>query len=113
MCSKFLLFSILVVTFMAQCHASCDHYDNGKGGVLKWDCGSSCTGTPSCGKKDCGNVDNMCYCSCPSFSPWSGNPNNWSCQPTTLGWKWNKGIKKADGSYALNGTKGDGKHYVC
>jgi hypothetical protein len=62
-------------------------------------------------KNDCGNKENMCYCDCSSFS--DGTPDNWSCQQTELGWKWNNGIKNADGSYALNGTKGDGKQYVC
>jgi hypothetical protein len=111
MCSKYLLVSLLFVSLTVQCYASCVHYDNGKGGKLKWDCGSSCTGTPSCGRKDCGNKDNMCYCDCSSYS--DGYPDHWSCQQTASGWKWNNGIKNADGSYALNGTKGDGKHYVC
>ena len=55
--------------------------------------------------KTCGNVDNMCYCLC------AGEKSK--CRTTDLGWKWNNGIKNADGSHALNGTKGDGKEYVC
>jgi hypothetical protein len=27
-----------------------------------------------------------------------------------IGYKWNKGVKFANGSYALNGTKDDGKY---
>ena len=46
----------------------------------------------------------MCYCDC------DDDP---TCKTTELGYTWNKGIKLANGSYALNGTKGDGKHYVC
>ena len=74
----------------------------------KWgsDCGEDCTGTPSCGNNDCGNVDDMCYCHCESNTLMS-------CVPTAKGWKWNRGIRKTDGSYALNGTKGDGKYYRC
>jgi hypothetical protein len=30
-----------------------------------------------------------------------------------LGYKWNGGIKDANGNFALNGTKGDGKEYDC
>ena len=74
-------------------------------------CGEDCTGTPACmyGKK-CGNVDDMCYCQCIRI------PNTlykYNCLTSDLGYKWNNGIKKDDGSYALNGTAGDGKHYRC
>jgi len=68
------------------------------------DCGTGCTGTPSCNGKKCGNVDNMCYCDC---------NDDEVCKTTDLGYTWNKGIKLANGSYALNGTKGDGKQYKC
>ena len=34
-------------------------------------------------------------------------------ETTTKGYKWNDGVKNADGSYALNDTKGDGKAYKC
>jgi len=67
-------------------------------------CGTGCTGTPPCDSRRCGNVDNMCYCDC---------GDNYTCKTTELGSKWNGGIKLANGSYALNGTKGDGKEYVC
>jgi len=66
-------------------------------------CGSGCTGTPACSGTKCGNVDNICYCDC----------SNYRCKPTALGWKWNKGIKLKNNSYALNGTKGDGREYIC
>jgi hypothetical protein len=45
----------------------------------------------------------MCYCDC-----YAGH-----CETSALGYKWNGGILKEDGSYALNGTKGDGKEYSC
>ncbi len=82
--------------------------NNSKGGCSKSGdsaCGTSCTGTPGCSGKKCGNVDNMCYCDC------SGAKHK--CKTSVLGDKWNDGIKLADGSYALNGTKGDGKGYNC
>ena len=46
----------------------------------------------------------MCYCDC---------GDNYTCKTTELGYTWNGGIKLANGSYALNGTKGDGKEYSC
>ncbi len=52
------------------------------------DCGNACTGTPACDGRRCGNVDNMCYCHCGSYT----------CKPTELGYTWNKGIKLANGS---------------
>ncbi len=72
-------------------------------------CGPDCTGTPSCNGRTCGNVDNMCYCDC------EGAPGEMSftCRTTELGYKWNGGIKLKSGSYALNGTKGDGRQYKC
>ena len=70
----------------------------------KSDCGKGCTGTPACDGRRCGNVDNMCYCDCVDDN---------SCKTTELGYKWNGGIKLANGSYALNGTRGDGREYVC
>ena len=68
------------------------------------DCGKGCTGTPTCRGSTCGNVDNMCYCDCNV---------DFECLTTELGYTRNKGIKLANGSYALNGTKGDGNHYDC
>jgi len=47
----------------------------------------------------------MCYCNCDK------QPGH--CKTTELGYKWNGGAKLANGSYALNGTKGDGKGYDC
>ncbi len=70
-------------------------------------CGSGCTGTPSCGDHKCGNVDDMCFCFCKKDITKS------VCKTSELGYKWNDGIKLANGSYALNGTKGDGKAYEC
>ena len=35
------------------------------------------------------------------------------CKTTALGYKWNSGAKLSNGSYAFNGTKGDGKEYKC
>jgi hypothetical protein len=67
-------------------------------------CGSDCTGRPRCNGKTCGNVDDMCYCSC---------SQSYTCMTTELGYKWNNGVKLENGSYALNGTKGDGKQYNC
>ena len=66
-------------------------------------CGIGCTGTPPCKGSRCGNVDNMCYCDC--------DVARIKCKTTELGYTWNKWIKLANGSYALNGTKGDGKEY--
>jgi hypothetical protein len=75
-------------------------YNNGVG-----DCGSDCTGRPHCDGKRCGNINDMCYC---NFT-WNGIQNNYKCVTSDLGYKWYGGIKLANGSYALNGTKGDGK----
>ena len=71
----------------------------------KYDCGIGCTGTPACGGRKCGNVHDMCYCLC--------TYDDGYCRPTAKGYKWNKGVQLANGSYALNGTKGDGKEYNC
>jgi len=98
MFSKFFLLSmLLMVMLLIQCNEGC--YDNDYA-----NCGSDCIGTPRCNGKTCGNVDDMCYCNC--IRPYK-------CLTTELGYKWNKGVKLANGSYALNGTKGDGKQYVC
>jgi len=79
------------------CYKETGQYDNSA-------CGKGCTGTPGCGGRRCGNVDNMCYCDC---------GDNYTCKTTKLGFKWNGGITLVNGSYALNGTKGDGRHYDC
>ena len=73
-------------------------------------CGWDCTGTPACNGKKCGNVDDMCYCECDNSNGWT---TKYKCRTTELGYKWNGGIKKANGDYALNGTKGDDKEYKC
>jgi hypothetical protein len=80
--------------------------ENCKKGIdhgLPYACGTGCTGTPSCSSTKCGNVDNMCYCECVSYE----------CKTSELGYTWNHGIKLENGSYALNGTKGDGGEYKC
>ena len=98
MYSKFLLLSLLIFALFngSDSNADCVKKDGSA-------CGTGCTGTPACDGKKCGNVDNMCYCDC----------GDETCKTTELGYKWNKGIKLANGSYALNGTKGDGNQYVC
>ena len=102
MLSKTLLFTLLIGTFVVK--------SNGSEGCVKkkdWHsaCGEGCTGTPACFYKKCGNVDNVCYCSC---------DGEWfKCKTSALGYKWNSGAKLSNGSYAFNGTKGDGKHYIC
>jgi hypothetical protein len=102
---KFLLLSLVVFTLFLQSDSSEDCNKKYSFGFGNFACGKGCTGTPSCGKKTCGNVANMCYCSCAD--------NAGDCYTSELGYKWNGGIKLANGSYALNGTKGDGKYYVC
>ncbi len=101
--SKVLLLSLLIFGLFhgSDSNAGCSKRG---GGNFKSDCGTACTGTPSCDGKRCGNVDNMCYCDC---------DDDYKCKTTELGSKWNGGIKLANGSYALNGTKGDGKEYSC
>jgi len=47
----------------------------------------------------------MCYCDC--------DGDDFECKTSELGFKWNGGVQLKDGSYALNGTKGDGNHYDC
>lgn len=74
-------------------------------------CGSGCKGTPKCKNHTCGNKANMCYCECADVGPRMGT--YYSCKTSETGYKWNGGIKNADGSYALNGTKGDGREYDC
>ena len=106
MYSKFLLLSFLFFTLLYRIHTNVDNCDKNYWGAFY--CGSNCTGTPQCGaNKKCGNVDNMCYCECGLIIT---NPQ---CRTTDLGYKWNNGIKLANGSYALNGTKGDGNEYKC
>ena len=51
----------------------------------------------------------MCYCDC----YWNGWGTSYKCRTSELGYKWNGGIKDANGNFALNGTKGDGKEYDC
>jgi len=82
-------------------NAECDKNSDGN---LHYACGTGCTGTPSCDGIRCGNVDNMYYCDC---------GDDYKCKTTELGYTWNDGIKLANGSYALNGTMGDGKEYKC
>ena len=94
--SKFLLLSFLFFTLIFGTD-SCTREGSGNY------CGSDCTGTPMCTNGKCGNVDDMCFCDC----------NVHKCKTTDLGIKWNDGIKLANGSYALNGTAGDGKDYRC
>jgi hypothetical protein len=103
---NYLLVTLLFFTFFYQSNSSkdCDKVTLVRDSVYKFACGQGCTGTPSCGLITCGNKDNMCYCDC---------DDNYMCKTSELGYKWNKGVKLANGSYALNGTKGDGKHYVC
>ena len=57
-----------------------------------------------CDGKTCGNIDDMCYCDC---------KQSYTCMTTELCYKWNNGMKLANGSYALNGTKGDDKQHNC
>ena len=97
--SKFLLLSFLFFTLIFGTD-SC--YKDAAGN----NCGSDCTGRPQCSRRfdiTCGNVDDMCYCDC----------NSYKCKTTDLGNKWNNGVKLANGSFALNGTAGDGKYYRC
>ena len=104
--SKLFLLSLAFVSLFYNSYSNenCDKWtDDGSG--KSYACGTGCTGTPSCGNKKCGNVDNMCYCNC------EHGPDTASCQTTDLGYTWNHGIKLANGSYALNGTKGDGGEY--
>ena len=102
--SNYLLLALLVFTLFLRSNSSsdCNKW------VVNFHCGTTCTGTPSCGLGvKCGNVDDMCYCNCVL------GYSKAKCVTTELGYKWNKGIKLANGSYALNGTKGDGRHYDC
>jgi hypothetical protein len=101
--SKFFLLALVIFTLFLRSNS--DEECNKKTTLFgKYACGKGCTGTPSCGKKTCGNVDNMCYCACSGID---------GCFVTELGLKWNNGIKLANGSYALNGTKDDDKYYRC
>jgi hypothetical protein len=100
MLTKVLLLSLLISTLF---HGSDSNADCDKRGDHSA-CGIGCTGTPPCKGRRCGNVDNMCYCDC---------DDDYTCKTTELGYTWNKGIKLANGSYALNGTKGDGNEYAC
>jgi hypothetical protein len=105
--SNLLLLSLLVFCLFFKINSSdnCDKTHNVIG--QSYDCGSGCTGTPPCGPVKCGNVDDMCYCFCKQELAKS------VCKTSELGYKWNDGVKLANGSYALNGTKGDGKAYEC
>jgi len=103
--SKFLLLSLLVFALFHRslgCIKTSDDF-----GIYNYACGDDCKGTPSCGKTKCGNVDDMCYCEC------KGVLDRSICKTSELGYKWNDGKLKKDGSYALNGTKGDGRAYEC
>ncbi len=104
--SNLLLLSLLF--FASFCKINSNENCNKKDtGLDKYACGSGCTGTPICGRHKCGNVGGMCYCWC------SENLDHSYCKSTELGFKWNGGIKLANGSYALNGTLGDGRGYKC
>jgi hypothetical protein len=108
---KFYLFSLVLFALFLQrfCIISTSPDDCKKRTFGKdYACGAGCTGTPPCGKNKCGNVDDMCYCDCSSISLVDAK-----CVTSELGYKWNGGVKLANGSYALNGTKGDGKAYKC
>ena len=115
--SKLFLLSLLFVSLFLRSSSNedCDKKTTYRGTwylgfdseILNWACGRGCNGRPACGKKKCGNVDDMCYCDC------SNGKLSAKCKTSDLGYKWNGGIKLANGSYALNGTKGDGKEYVC
>ena len=63
--SKLFLLSLLFVSLFYRSYSNedCDKWTDDSSGE-KYACGTGCTGTPSCGKKNCGNVDNMCYCNC-------------------------------------------------
>ena len=106
MYSKFLLLSLLFSALFLQSNSSDCIKKPGDTGDSA--CGPDCTGTPSCAGRICGNVDNMCYCVCDN-----SDGAGYYCTTSDLGYKWNNGIKLENGSYALNGTKGDGKQYVC
>jgi hypothetical protein len=99
MYSKVLLLSLLIFALFhgSDSNPNCKKKDGSA-------CGTGCTGTPGCGGQKCGNVDNMCYCDC---------NDGHTCKTSELGYKWNGGIKLANGSYALNGTKGDHYQYIC
>jgi hypothetical protein len=104
--SKLFLLSLLFVSlfYRSSSNENCEKITDFD---KKYACGTGCTGTPSCGKINCGNVDNMCYCNCDNGEDYA------KCETTDLGYTWNNGIKLANGSYALNGTKGDGGEYKC
>ena len=109
--SNYLLLALLIFTLFLRSDSNedCDKDTamDTSGEIHKYACGKGCTGTPLCRDKKCGNVDNMCYCDC------SNGKLSAKCKTSELGYKWNGGIKLANGSYALNGTKGDGLAYVC
>jgi len=108
MCTKFLLLSLLFFALFYRSYSddNCDKFITFEADYY---CGSGCTGTPLCGGKHCGNVADMCYCKCNIYLLEATG----SCKTSELGYKWNGGIKFSNGSYALNGTKGDGKEYKC
>ena len=103
--SSYLLLSLLFFCLFCKINSNenCDKKNDDK--FRNYACGTGCTGTPSCGAVKCGNKDNMCYCDCSGSS--------YKCRTSELGYTWNDGIKLANGSFALNGTKGDGKEYKC
>ena len=109
--SKLFLLSLLFVSLFLRSSSNedCDKKTilTAFGYVLKYACGTGCTGTPSCGDKTCGHVADMCYCDC------EDGKDEADCKTTELGYKWNHGALMANGSYALNGTKGDGGGYKC
>jgi len=98
----FLLVALVAFALVLQSSGDCQEKNKG---TYHYDCGPDCTGRPPCGDKRCGNVDDMCYCDCTVYQG--------QCLTTAKGYTWNGGIKLANGSYALNGTKGDGKEYKC
>ena len=101
MCTKFLLLSLLFFTLFYRSYSdeNCVKHAEVNGNYA---CGTGCTGTPACGGKQCGNVDNMCFCECDEYAVVITG----ICKTSELGYKWNGGIKFDNGSYALNGTKG-------
>ncbi len=100
--SKCLLLSLIIFALISKSFSN-ENCQKGHKRGLPYACGTGCTGTPSCVKHTCGNVYNMCYCECGTYE----------CKTSDLGYTWNHGIKLANGSYALNGTKGDGGEYKC
>jgi hypothetical protein len=105
MYSKLLWLSLIFFSPVLQSNAFCEKDEDTRG--LHYDCGPACTGTPSCGKHDCGDVNDMCYCDCSDGLYFA------KCRTTDLGFKWNNGIRLKNGSYALNGSIDDDNYYIC